>query len=642
MAINNENDKNKGTVPNPAIADAFKQADIRAEEQAAGEAPSRRRRSENRGDVTAASINTHFRRSMSRAPTSQAVIEFEKAFTKTLAESENNDADYPVQIAIRSIDSGASQDVAIATILVCAHFEAQGKKQLVVFMMLVEGSIGNMAFTEIAVPGRNKPVQLQLTAGDYAVESLWSAIVNKLEGIYGSDYNIQPVGNFTLPRTIDPVKDQAVIRSSLFAATSAIDTYIENNFAIGSEPLTIQVVTNKATNSIILDLNSAPATSATGLPIRDDLALTLRSTVRSTALGVPDKLVPVVTLRGYVNLAFTMPPAPSSMQQRPDTRRFTPMLILTDVESDSNLVTLETQLLGLAMTPVIDYNDQWLAPFMPNATARQPGRDLGAVGFEVNLSGDENGKPLGKEDLSVMSTAEIYQLTRMAIFTDDSLHVYMLIGESDPLTWMNSVFLDAAVGGNGAAYDAIVRAADNLTGQVFSKVFTGGPIAHLTNTRMHQGYFTDDNGDVRDLNDIDYLWVLNRCGKANIELAYQFADTFLGTDDPTAQLADRWEIITKLVPSATLVGYAQLVEIDPTFLISLTQSTVQAGLAMRASNSLVDFNNARGRASYQGGVGLNSRLVNDTLAQSVPGRTGRSGPTSFGIGMNRQNYRNTR
>jgi hypothetical protein len=573
-------------------------------------------------NVTAAGINNFFHRSMGRNQSSQAVIELEKAFTKCLEENLKQDAARSVSYAIHAIDSNDNQDVAIAAVLAVARLETDKGRKGAVYIMLVEDSVPQMPIVELQVNGSNKPVQLPMTAGDYATQTLWEAIEVKLKQVYGPDMEFSPVGSDTLARGVITAneKDKLTVRSALFAAMAAIDTFIETNYIPDAERLTIQMVTNNAKTSIQMQLNDAPLTSETGLPVRADIVMNLQATVQSNLKGMPDQVVPICSLAAYTNLLFTMPPPPTNTNVRPDTRRFTPQIVLTQVESQNNLVTLETSLLSLSMAAILDYNEQYRAPFIPNATRNNPFRDFGAVGYEVNFSDDPNGRPVGKEDMTKMSTSDIYQMMNMALF--DDLHVALLVNESGPNTWLNVAFSDAA-SGNSAAYDAIIAAANKLTGNVFGQNFpAGAPIAHLSSTRLHLGYYrTADHDDVRDLLDIDQLWMYNFCGDRNIDLAYEFAETFLGNDDPNVQLANRWQIITRCVPSATLVSYGQIVDLDPVFLTALTQSVKQAGLPLRAVSQLVDFNNARGRSSYQGvGGGLNKQTIGGILAQGAPTR----------------------
>jgi hypothetical protein len=626
MPINDKNNGDQPQSPN-TLRESFSQAGI------GGETFSRRTQSSN---VDAAGINNFFHRSFGRNQASQAVVELEKAFTKCLDENLKPDASRTIRYGIHSIDSNDNQDVAIAAVLLAAKLDTSQGPKGVAYVMLVEGSIGQMPIVDAPVTGSNKTVPMQMTAGDYARPALWDAIEAKLKQIYGSDVSFEPVGSTTLPKTIDTSeKDNASVRAALFSAMAAVDTYVETTFIPDAPRLTIQVVTNNAKTSIQMDLHDAPLIDAVGLPVRTDIQMQLRSTVQSNIKGMPDRVVPICQLGGYVNLNYTMPPPPSNINMRPDSRRFTPQVVLTGIVSENNLVTLETTLLALSMATILDHNDQYRAPFMPSSTRGNPYRDFGAVGFEVNFSDDPNARPTGKEDMAKMATSDIFQMMNMSLF--DDLHVSLLVNESGPTTWLNVNFADAAAG-HGTAYDSIYEAACRLTGDVFAQNFKkGAPISHASNTRMHLGYYrTAEKGEIRDLLDIDQLWMYNFCGDRNIDLAYEFADTFLGSDDPNVQMSNRWAIITRCVPSAVLVSYGQIYDLDPNFLMALTQSVKQAGLPLRAANSLVDFNNARGRASYQGGGGLNSQAVSSILAQGAPTRQAYGG-TAMGLNAYRHN-----
>jgi len=632
MAIH---DKDKDNGESSSIKDAFGKVGMTGNAQPAADEPrSQGRRTSSQTDRTAASIDVDFGRRMRQTPTSQSTKEFEKAFSKLLAESIPPLPSDLISFHVSSIDSQDSQDVAIATTLIIGDFEANGKKYASVFTLLLDGSMDSYPSREVrdAPPINGRFPELPMTAGDYADDPLWNAIVTKLSGTYGAGTEFLKAGNATIPRFVNVTKIEewnGTLYSTLFMAVGAIETMAERDFGIGAGALTIHTLTNRATNQIVMDLNDVPDHGATGLPIRNDISMTLRATVRSTVAGVPDKVIDVVKLSAFVNLQFRMPPPPAP-NQRPSTQRFDPQIILTNLTSKTSLMTPETQVLAVAMAPLLDYNDQYLAPFTASATANRPLRDFGAVGIEVNLSGQEDGVPQGKEDVTKLSTAEFFMMAHMSLF--DDVHVGLAIDESGPLTWLNSMFLDAANATAGPAYDAIVSAADNLTGGIFRKIWTGGLITQTNGTRYHVGYYLDDNNEMRDLLDIDYLWVLNRCGAKNIETVYDFSDTYFDNNHPDVQLINRWAIISRLVRSATLLGYGQIVEVAPDFLVTLIQAIKQAGLPLRANNSLVDFQNARGRASYQGGGGLNSAAVSATLNA---GGGERRGPSSFGgLGMN--------
>lgn len=636
MAINDNKGDNKGQGQgDERVRQAFSAADLGGG-SAADEPRGQRRRSTN-SDLTAAGIDSFFGRHLRQAPTNQNTKEFEKVYSKTLEDSIKVMPDDPLSFHVNSIDSTDSQDVAIAALLVTSIVETSGARHGVVYTILLDGSMDSYPTREIrdAPPVNGRPLELPLTAGDYADQPLWNAIVTKLQGIYGNDVAFEAAGNGTLPRYVSVEKEEhkPIIYSSLFDAVGAIETYIERKFEVGAPPLTIRDITNRATNQILMDLNDTPDISAMGEPIRNDISMTLKATVRSNVQGVPDKVVDVVKLSAFVNLIYTNPP-PRGANERPDTRRYTPQIVLTNLVSKTSLMTPETQLLALAMAPLLNYNDQYLAPFTASATANRPGRDFGALGLEVDFSGDanSNGQPLGHEDISKMSTSEFFSMARMALFPE--LHVALAINESGAQTWLNSMFLDAANQTGGEAYNTIVDAANNLTGDVFGKLWNGGMIARSAGTRIHMGYYIDDNNERRDLLDIDYLWMLNRCGAKNLDRVWEFGDTFLANDvSPDAQLVTRWNIIQQFVRNATLIGYGQIVELDPDFLLTLIQAIKTAGLPLRANNSLVDFQGARGRASYQpSDGGLSSTSVASVLNA---GDNQRRGPSNYGgLGLN--------
>jgi hypothetical protein len=639
MAINDKDNGNEGS----AISSAFSKVGLSGQGQpAADEQRGHGRRTSSAADLTAAGIDTFYGRSMRQTPASQSTKEFEKVFSKLLADTIQPTAGDPITFHANSIDSQDSQDVAISCTLIIGAFEATGKKYASVFTLLLDGSMDSYPSREIrdAPPVNGRFPELQMTAGDYADDPLWNAIVAKLTNVYGGEYEFLKAGNATIPRFVNVAKIeewQNTIYSTLFVAVGAIETMAERDFAIGAGPLTIHAITNRATNQIVMDLNDTPDHGATGLPIRNDVSMTLRATVRVGVPGVPDKVIDIVKTSMFVNLLYQVPPPPSP-NQRPDTRRFVPQIVLTHLASKTSLMTPETQVLSLAMAPLLDYNDQYLAPFTASATANRPMRDFGAVGLEVNLSGDDNGAPVGKEDLTKLSTAEFFQLARMSLF--DEVRVALAIDESGPLTWLNSMFLGAANQTSGPEYDAIIQACNNLTGDIFGQIWNGGPITVSNGTRYHVGYYLDDNNEQRDLLDIDYLWMLNRCGAKNLETVYDFSDTYFDNNHPDVQLINRWAIIQRLVRSATLVGYGQIVEANPDFLVTLIQAIKSAGLPLRANNSLVDFQNARGRASYSGVGGLNSSVIGATLNA---GGNERRGPQAYGgLGMNSNWVRPTR
>jgi hypothetical protein len=622
MAIHGSDNGNQPGSDADKMKSAFDKAGVTGGQPASDDSRGGYRRSSSADEgLTAAGFDSYFGGDFRLAPSNQSTKEFEKIFTKVLDEGLRQGPNPKIEYKIGSIDSTDSQEVGISAITVTGFTNVGGKGTGLTFVYLLDGSMDAYPTREITdapmVQGRRP--EIQLTAGDYADEALESAVIKKLTDQYGQ-VEFSVVGNATIPRLIRADKEDQLqyVWRMIHNAISAIASHLSQYFNEGPRPLTVRDVTNHANLSILMDLNEKPSFDATGLPIRNDITMTMRATVRSDAQGRPDRPYDIVKLSSFINLVFTMPQANTNYNQRPDTRRFTPVMTITELTSTRSMLTPETQVLALAMAPLLDNQDQYLAVFQASATARRPGRDFGAVGIEVDLSGTDSGQPVGPEDMTKLSTAQFFEMARLSLFPD--LHVALAINESGAQTWLNSMFLAAANNTSGPEYAAIVQAANNLTGGVFGDMWQGGAICRTTGTRYPVGYYLDDDNEIRDLQDIDYLWVLNRCGQKNLDNVVEFGETFIGEGSADFQLVQRMQIISKFVRSATVIGYGQYVEVDPDFLVTLIAACAKAGLPLRATNNLIDLQGARGRASYAGGGGLNKAAISATVNAGGPQR----------------------
>lgn len=649
MAVN-ENENNKGTGNAGA---AFNAAGIGTEGRSSERAaPSQARRTT--ADLAGGpqTVNQRFMRSVPRAQTSQIVTEARKVLEKSLSEYQI-DVNNGVTYKIDSIDQTLA-GVKMAAVLTLAYFKSdEGKDTMLFYTTLLEASVPSLGFKDVTPKVNasfnrdNEPrrsIMAPQTAYDFATPGFVAAIENKLRQSYGEGYDLIPVGGMTIPRSIDLTKDENRVHEILVNVVGALDTYIARQFG-GEAPLTIRDVTENSTVSIIMDHHTVPGINAIGLPVRQDVTLTLRSTQRSANAGEPDESKEVVQASGYIDLIFTEPPVNNTLNARPETRCLTPFFLLTGLTSvDFNLITPETQLLALGLTPVMAHGEQYLAPLMNRATQGNPDHDAGALGFLVNYSGDPSGQPIGFEDTSKMSTKEQLDMLRAAIFPE--LHVAIIIDKSGPLSWMNSLFVDAA-NGDTRAEDAVIEAANNLTGGVFGDKWrdkygdNGGPeLFRILRGGKHLGYYTNAAGEVRDLNDADTLWAFNTFGERNIERAWEYIETYLQDGDEIVQMAQRWKIITDRYPNATLVSTGVMVEATPELMEVLFDSLSVAGLTMRAATVLQDFSGARNRASFQGGRGLDAATVGTSLNRNYGGTGERGRGLDNSMGLN--SWRNRR
>lgn len=586
-------------------------------------------------------VNSRFRRTMSRAPTSQVLSEAKKALEKDLKETQEIVAGDPIAYTFDAIDQ-ATPGVRVGAVLLLASFTSQeGKKTLLVYAMALEGSIPSLSVVDITprqsyTMGNDdrRQVYKQLTVSDLiSNRGFQDGVVGKLKANYGQDFDIILVGSMTVPREIDFEKDVATIHAINVAATGALDTVVQTVYR-NEAPLTVQEAVDGYQTSITMEHNSVPGIDAVGEPLRKDVTLTLRTSKRSQIQGEPDEVGAPVALSGYVDLFYTQPPVNTGMNQREDTRRFTPVFVINELVSlDWNLVTLETKLLALSMAPIMATNEQYLAPFMSRATGTDSIHDAGAIGHLVNFSGNEGGQPIGREDMSTMSTKDQVEMLRMSIFPD--LHVAMAVAGSAPSTWIDQVFVRAAQGEDEATR-MLVEAANRLTGGHFSQKFQGGPLMQFMRGGKLFGHWTDKSGEIRDLADLDSLWALNVFGESsNPDRIWDFYATFLQDGNPEYQMAERWKIISSMYASAKLTDTGALVSPSAEFLEALTEAVAEAGLVLRAGTILQDFSGARGRASFQAGRGINSQAINSAMGRGFDNGSNRGNFGGYNMGFNR-------
>src|SRR5690606_27028199 len=135
------------------------------------------------------------------------------------------------------------------------------------------------------------------------------------------------------------------------------------------------------------------------------------------------------------------------------------------------------------------------------------------------------------------------------------------------------------------------------------------PVAVPEYNRIHLGYYTNADGEMRDIRDIDYLALLNMIGGKDIRTVEEVMDTFDRTDIPVEIRLDRRYRILKEVLGDSMVikGYATRITFDAKFIEALIAACESAGINVRSGNIAQEF----------GGLGVRGNLNAATYA--VPG-----------------------
>jgi hypothetical protein len=259
------------------------------------------------------------------------------------------------------------------------------------------------------------------------------------------------------------------------------------------------------------------------------------------------------------------------------------------------------------MLPLLDqqtYGPQWLRNFMPAHLQSQGGRrehfrprDLGPLNYDYGLKLDGNQVLQFPTTSPEFGIEEFYRLVGMIMQPAPALSIDVPMAGAD--TWFLRAFAEATeVEG---ARQAIINAMDALTDGRFSQIFlqTQSKLIVLPQSeRVLNGYYTDDQGRVRDLRTIDGLYLMNAKGHEDPTLMKRWAGTWGGSTD--YQLAERLKLI-ELVVLPKVTGVSVHKTFHPDFLHAMDVSFSQTGLKPK-----VDIPNADDRMVIRPSYGLAS------------------------------------
>jgi hypothetical protein len=483
---------------------------------------------------------------------------------------------------------------------VCYNEKYAGQYYTAVYTLLIEGSSAALNSRIINIGGRN--VEIDVVAGDVYNNYLWATIQAHVKASYGTELNILEAGQMVLPRELNP-EDEEHLRRVIFNATQACFTIMERALGNVEHVFTIADV-DQRTESLIarLDYNPGDAESATGEPIRSDVRIALQGNIaRNAEAGGFEQVRELVVVDGYVDLTYCPPPLPIPGQM-PVTQYYYPRFVITRADTAVDAITMELQLLALYQSTLLNRNMSWSGVYRQRHHIKGTDtRDIGAIGWEINLSDDPQAPPK-RVDTKAKSFGDqqLYQLITQTIW--DRLLYSMDIEEVGELSWIHQAFI--ASPSSKEAYDLVLEAADKLTLGFFKTHFVyNTPICYDDYIRVHLGYYVDEEGIRRDLRNLDYLALLNIVGKDDPRLVIDWAETYDNVDMPIELRLEKRAGILRTILGSTLriKGYARRITFNPAFMIALNTSCVDAGLVVRPNNLIQDFSGVGVRGSRNAG-----------------------------------------
>lgn len=556
-------------------------------------------------------IDSILRRPISRSSAGESVLRYNEVLRSILKAETRDLPNDPFRLLV--LDSNISM-APLSSILVCHHRSKGGQEHVAVYTLLVESSAGGrLSNRQINIAGQQ--IEVTTVPGDVYDDIYWSKVHKRVAETANTGAQIHDAGVFVIPSELS-VDDEGRLRSVLFNATTALVAVMNSILGSSEPPFSAGWDSSRSTLTARIDYGTANDENPAGLPVRSDISINLQGVVAAGGQSQYEQAKGITKIDGFVDLVYDaqspqgqqMPPYGWQQQQPPQTQRYYPRFVITDSDSVTNAVTMELQLLGLSTATLLSKGMAWAGVFQPNYGAQGVDlRDIGAVGYEVNLTGDPNAE-LDRIDTKAESFTQdsLYQLIHMAVH--NALIYSMDIEETGALNWITGAFA-AAANNDPAARQLIVEAADTLTLGNFSQLFGNEPIAVDDHNRIHLGYYRGADDKRRDIRELDYLAMLNMMGAKDPRVVIEYADTFDRTDVPLEIRLERRLNIMRAVlgESLQIKGFARRITFNPKFIKALEESCAAAGMIVRPSNVAQDF----GTLGIRGNLSAGNYAVRD-------------------------------
>lgn len=565
-----------------------------------------------------------------RSSAAEEVTRYYNAMREILVNQVGEDSSYKLVLF-----DGHKNMTNLSAVLLCLHEQVAGVDHVAVHTLLVEAS--GPALNPRIVNINNQNIEVMLVAGDVFDGYMYGKVEAAVAEAYGRTITVHDAAASVIPLELK-VDDLTHLRRVMFNAAAAVYGVLESVLGAKEDRFSLtQVDKNAGMTMARLDYAPGKVESAAGLPIRSDVSVTLQAQENIRGQGQPgqgmEQVRDLAQIHGYVDLVYD----PSSSQMNPmapfgqpqqTTQLYHPRYVITLADTCVDSVDLERILLGLSSAALLSVNNAWAGVYRKRYVQGPDLRDIGAVGYEANLMGTANPADMKRIDTSVdtFGPQQLHQLLSAVMYP--GLIYSMDIEEVSDLSWIHLTFIAAASGVTDAR-QAIIEAADTLTGGHFSRYFPQGAlIANDDNNRIHLGYYIDQTtSERRDIRTIDYLAMLNMCGANDLATVVEYADTFDRTDIPLEYRLDRRaKILRNLIgDNLKFKGFARRITFNPEFIMALQAGVHDAGLVIRPSNTIQDFGSAGQRGNPTVGTyavqGAQAGLFN--WAQPSYGQTSR-------------------
>jgi hypothetical protein len=559
-------------------------------------------------------VGTQFSSELSKSPETEWVRKYVEKYNEITGDK------FKDVYRLINID-GKRWGIPVSAMIIVGFGQNGGVEAYAAHAMLVEASAPTLNPYTSNYGGIQ--VEVQTVVGDLFTTEMWEVLKSAVCADMRIQKDIHFAGYSVLPVELNP-EDTVHMQACISDAFESVRSKIGN--LIGGLPIfQLSMLPKSDRLQARVDCTLTQEANSAGLPVRSDMTVTLTG-VQNNQQQFPGMAqnnwsaaniagVDFTKVSAYVDLVYAPPGAMAQMAGMPmmtpqmmamDTRHFDPRVIMTMVESKVGRQSLEFVLLAIHQATLLSRNMAWATPFRPRVNKGLRTRDIGALGLDIPALVKSETPGVGDiidTQSNNFDDNAFFTLLTAAIRQDP---IYAIdIEEAGHSSWLLSAFR-AAASNDAAAYQVIVKAADNLTNDKFSPIFAslgGGPIMYNDNNRIHLGYYTNtETGLKHDIRDLDYLCLLNLVGKTDHSYARQFEATYMDQNVPSEiRLMERYKILQHVLrDTMKLKGYAHRYTFYPKFLQALALAIQAEGFNITPTNLSITFgaNQNRGFHNY--------------------------------------------
>lgn len=543
-----------------------------------------------------------------------------------LAEIYKNKTDKTRNIFILDLDNETEKSLAYSCLIVAMTVEGDPDKGVTYHILILEGTGAELTPFMENIAGRQ--VKILRTPANALDEILLKA-AGKVVASAFPNYKSFCIDACVIPRHFD-INDDTQVYNLALNAGMACSTELET---LDSSFKDINLSeTNNRGNGLNIDIsfNKQQLNDPSGQISRSDMIVGLNNKninkQRTGSVNNGERENVISKVSAFTEIVWSPIGNNTFNQFDPNqpmsTQSFAPQLVITDINSNYSY-TIGSVLLAIITTMTARDDSNWYQSFIPRLTSGKEIDlgDVGALNIEANITRDPKG--YGER---IDTKADSFKTKDLCNFLSAVVRPGLIISIDVPKagaqTWFLSVFAAASSGNSSSAKSIILNAADQLTNGNFSKYFNQDMLMFDGNDNViHNGFYKDNKGDIRDIRDIDYLAVCNLVGYRDPNLIREWSDTFLRTNIPLAiRLEAREKIIESLTgQSAVINGFSTRVTFTKDFLSALTKGIADVGIRISVSTP-----SNQGEMADQRGISNVDRSLNN------PGFTFGSIPQSYG------------